>query len=190
MSVFNTPEPPVKARQIDLLPPLPKPGDIRVNSIDPLIISSLISELPADEETEYGLNRLAFLDKPGLHTTIDPWPSREPGDNWIVEASYSPGNRITIANGTFSKDTPEDARLHPVIPQTSLRDGVCDLVVGVRRVSNPGGDYERSPPLTVLIKTSLPGGPDPDENKPYHQGLAPIKVDPTVLWDGVTKDYL
>jgi hypothetical protein len=62
MSVFNTPEPPVKARQIDLLPPLPKPGDIRVNSVPVLVITSLIS-LPADEEAEYGINRRAFQEE-------------------------------------------------------------------------------------------------------------------------------
>jgi hypothetical protein len=195
MSIFNTPDAPVKARQIDLLPPLPKPGDIRPESITPLLIPSLISNLPADEETEYGLNRLAFLDETnqptGLTTVIDPWPSMAQGDDWIVEAIYSPGNPITLVSGTVSA-TQVDQRLFPVISQNDLRDGVCDLVVGVRRVSNVGGDYERSPALKVLIKTTLPGGPDPDPDptEPYHQGLAPIEVERDILDSGVTKDYL
>lgn len=193
MSVFNTPEPPVKARQIDLLPPLPKPGDIRVNSITPLLISELIAPLPADEGVHGGINQETFLDKDGnpedLEVAIDPWLSMSEDDEWIIEAIYSPGNPITLVSDNVDV-TQVDERIFATINPNQLRDGVCDLVVGVRRISNPGGDYERSPPLTVLIKTTLPGGPDPDKNKPYHQGLAPIKVDPTVLRDGVTKDYL
>jgi hypothetical protein len=192
MSIFNTPDSPVKARQIDLLPLLPKPGDIRVQSITPLVITSLIS-LPADEETEYGINRLAFQEErdqlKGLITAIDPWPSMSEGDHWIVEAIYSPGNPITLRSGTVSA-TQVEGRLFQAISQNELHDGVCDLVVGVRLVSNVGGDYERSPALKVLIKTTLPGGPDPAPTEPYHQGLAPIEVDPTVLRNGVTKDYL
>ena len=193
MSVFNTPEPPVKARQIDLLPPLPKPGDIRVNSIDPLLVSGFVPNLPEDEGVHGGINLLAFLDGKDqpteLNVVIDPWLSMSEGDEWIIEAIYSPGNPITLVSDNVDVSQ-VDNRMFPTIKKDQLRDGVCDLVVGVRRISNPGGDYERSPPLTVLIKTNLPGGPDPDKNEPYHQGLAPIKVDPTVLRDGVTKDYL
>jgi hypothetical protein len=195
MSVFNTPEPPVKARQIDLLPPLPKPGDIRVNSITRLSISGFVLELPADEGVHGGINRLAFLDKEnkprGLITHIEPWLSMAAGDEWIIEAIYSPGNPITLVSDTVGP-TQVDQRLTQVISQDRLPDGVCDLVVGVRRISSAGGDYERSPPLTVLIKTTLPGGPDPvpGEKEPYHQGLAPIEVERDILDSGVTKDYL
>jgi hypothetical protein len=193
MSVFNKPEPPVKARQIDLLPPLPKPGDIRVNSITRLLTFDLIDKLPEDEGVHFGINQETFLDKDGnpkdLKVAIDPWVSMSKDDEWIIEAIYSPGNPITLVSDNVDV-TQVDKRIFATINPNQLRDGVCDLVVGVRRISNPGGDYERSLPLTVLIKTSLPGGPDPDENKPYHQGLAAIKVDPTVVRDGVTKDYL
>jgi len=192
MSVFNTPEPPVKARQIDLLPPLPKPGDIRVNSVPVLVITSLISLL-ADDEAEYGINRRAFQEEinqlKGLITAIDPWSSMSAGDHWIVEAIYSSGIPITLANGTVS-DTQVNLRILQVISQNDLPDGVCDLVVGVRRISNVGGDYERSPALKVLIKTTLPGGPDPDPTEAFHQGLAPIEVERDILDNGVTKDYL
>jgi hypothetical protein len=192
MSVFNKPEPPVKARQIDLLAPLPKPGDIRVNSVPVLVITSLIS-LPADEEAKYGINRRAFQEKinqlKGLVTAIDPWSSMSEGDHWIVEAIYSSGIPITLANGTVS-DTQVNLRILQVISQNDLPDGMCDLVVGVRRISNVGGAYERSPALKVLIKTTLPGGPDPDEKEPYHQGLQPIQVEQDVLDSGLTKDYL
>lgn len=193
MSAFNTPDAPVKARQIDLLPPLPKPGDIRVNSIDPLLISGFIPNLPADEGVHGGINRLAFLDGKGqpteLNVVIDPWLSMSERDEWIIEAIYSPGNPITLVSDTVNV-TQVDNRLFPTIKKDQLPDGVCDLVVGVRRVSNAGGDYERSPPLKVLIKTTLPGGPDPDEKEPYHQGLAPIEVERDILDNGVTKDYL
>lgn len=193
MSVFNTPDAPVKARQIDLLPPLPKPGDIRVNSIDPLLISGFIPNLPADEGVHGGINRLAFLDGKGqpteLNVVIDPWLSMSEGDEWIIEAIYSPGNPITLVSDTVNV-TQVDNRLFPTIKKDQLPDGVCELLVGVRRISNVGGDYERSDPLTVLIKTTLPGGPDPDEKEPYHQGLAPIEVERDILDNGVTKDYL
>ena len=192
MSIL-TPESLVKARQIDLLGPLPDTGDSSIQSITPLLIPNLISNLPADEETEFGLNGLAFLDETnqptGLATVIDPWTSMAQGDVWKVEAIYSPDNPITLASDTVSA-TQVNQRLFPVISQNDLRDGVCELVVGVRRVSNVGGDYERSPPLKVLIKTTRPGGPDPDEKEPYHQGLAPIEMERDALESGVTKDYL
>lgn len=193
MSVFNTPEPPVKARQIDLLPPLPKPGDIRVNSIDRLLISGFIPNLPADEGVHGGINRLAFLDgkdqPTALNVVIDPWLSMSEKDEWIIEAIYSPGSPITLASDTVNASQ-VDNRMFPTIQKKQLPDGVCDLVVGVRRISNIGGDYERSPALKVLIKTTLPGGPDPDEKEPYHQGLQPIQVEQDVLDSGLTKDYL
>jgi hypothetical protein len=193
MSVFNTPEPPVEARQIDLLPPLPKPGDIRVNSIDPLWVSGLIDEMPEDEGVQYGINQVSFLHENNqqkyLVVAILPWLSMSINDEWIIEAIYSPGNPITLVSDTVDR-TQVNYEIVATINQNQLPDGVCDLVVGVRRFSNPGGDYERSPPLTVLIKTSLPGGPDPDEKAPYHQGLAPIEVEPDILDSGVTKDYL
>jgi hypothetical protein len=193
MSVFNTPEPPVKARQIDLLPPLPKPGDIRVNSIDRLLISGFVPNLPADEGVHGGINRIAFLDgndqPTELNVVIDPWLIMSKGDEWIIEAIYSPGSPITLVSDTVNLSQ-VDYRIFPTIKKDQLPDGVCDLVVGVRRISNTGGDYERSEPLTVLIKTTLPGGPDPDEKAPYHQGLAPIEVERDILDSGVTKDYL
>ena len=46
------------------------------------------------------------------------------------------------------------------------------------------------PALKVLIKTTRPDGPDPDETEPFHQGLAPIEVERDILDSGVTKDYL
>jgi hypothetical protein len=193
MNTFSTPGPLVEAQQIDLLASLPKPGDVRVNRINPLWISGLINNLPADEGDVYGINRLAFLDEKDqpteLNTAIDPWLNMSQGDEWIIEATYSQGNPITLASDTVSA-TQVDNRLFPTIKQDQLPDGVCELLVGVRRISNAGGEYERSAPLTVLIKTTLPGGPDTDLTEPYHQGLQPIEVEQDVLDNGLTKDYL
>ncbi|WP_415773438.1 Ig-like domain-containing protein [Pseudomonas sp. LB3P38] len=174
-------------QQVDVLPPLPKPGELRSLSIDRLLIANLITGLPGDEGVEGGINYDMLHD--GLDVVIDPWLQMSLGDEWVVRAIYGSTPPITVLTDTV-KDTEVNQRIFRTIAANQLKDGVCNLHVGVRRVSNAGGDYEQSPPLTVLIKTTLPGGPDPDIKEPYHQNLAPIQVDQDILINGVTKDYL
>jgi hypothetical protein len=174
-------------QQVDVLPPLPKPGDLRSLSIDPLIIANLITGLPADEKVVGAINHDMLLK--GLNVVLDPWLNMLRGDEWVVRAIYGSEPPITLLADT-AKETEVDQRIFRTISANQLKDGLCNLQVGVRRISNAGGDYEQSIPLTVLIKTTLPGGPDPDLNEPYHQNLKPIQVDQDILINGVTKDQL
>lgn len=190
MTMFGKTGSLIDDRQIDLLPPVRKPGDIGVLSISPPIVSNLKQDLPADEGVVGGINLALMTSVSGeLGMAIDPWPSMSPGDDWIIEATYLPGSTITLEEGQVT-DSQVDQRIFTTVLPGRVLDGVCELRVGVRRVSGAGGDYERSAPLLVLIKTTLPGGPDPDSAKPYHQGLASIEVAKDILLNGVTKDYL
>jgi hypothetical protein len=177
----------IDSKQVDVLPPLPKPGEPKSVSIDRLLIANLITGLPEDEGVMGGINYDMLHD--GLDVVIDPWQQMSQGDEWVVRAIYGSAPPITVLADTV-KDTEVNLRIFRTIAGNQLKDGVCNLHVGVRRISNAGGDYEQSLPLTVLIKTTLPGGPDPDIKEPYHQNLAPIQVDKDILINGVTKDYL
>lgn len=176
--------------QIDQLPPVRRSGDIGVLSISPPIVSNMKQDLPEDEGVVGGINltlMTSVSDELGM--AIDPWSSMSLGDDWIIEATYLPGPTTTLKEGQVT-DSQVGERIFTTVFPGRVLDGVCELRVGVRRVGGAGGDYERSAPLPVLIKTTLPGGPDPDSAKPYHQGLASIEVAKDILLNGVTKDYL
>lgn len=192
MSIFNVPihseSSVIDDRQINVLRPLPKrePGSYGLYNISLPIITNMVTGIPADENVLGGINLAMTLNE--LDVVIDPWEEMD-RDDFTVQATYAGEPPFSVVADSV-KDTELGQRIFRPLPANQLRDGICELRVGVRRISNPGGDYTFGAPLTLLIKTILPGGPDPDPKEPYHQSLPPIQVDKDVLLNGVTKDYL
>jgi hypothetical protein len=175
-------------RQTDVLRPLPKrePGSSGLYAISVPVITNMVTGIPADENVLGGINLAMTLNE--LEVVIDPWKGMD-RDDFMVQATYAGESPFPVIADSV-KDTELNERLFRPLPAAQLRDGLCELRVGVRRISNTGGEYEFGSPLTLLIKTTLPGGPDPDPMAPYHQSLPQIQVDKDVLLNGVTKDYL
>ncbi|MHC8402574.1 hypothetical protein ACYZTX_24790 [Pseudomonas sp. MDT1-17] len=206
MSIYavppNSPDSNIDTRQVDVLPPVPQAGDIRINAISPLLIPNLVTGLPADENVLGGINLAMTEDRDnpndpnesrGVSTYIDPWVNQAPGDKWTVRARHI-NDLTSIALRTDDVSATQlNQRIHARLPGHLLRNGINELYVGVLRLSaGPGGeeDEAQSPRLPVLILKDLPGGPDPDPERPDHQNLAPPTVSADILKNGVTQDQL
>lgn len=198
----NTPDLNIDTRQVDVLPPVPQPGDIRINAIPLPLIPNLVTELPEDENALGGINQAMTegRDNPndpnepgGVSCFCDPWVNQEEGDKWTVRARHiNDTTSIALRTGDVNA-TQLNQRIHARLPGHLLRNGITELYVGVLRLSaGPGGeeDEEQSPRLPVLILKDLPGGPDPDPELPDHQNLAPPTVSADILKNGVTQDQL
>lgn len=206
MSIYavppNSPDLNIDTRQVDVLPPVPQSGDIRINAITPPLIPSLVTGLPEDENVLGGINQAMTegRDNPndpneprGVSCFCDPWVNQEVGDKWTVRARHiNDTTSIALRTGDVST-TQLNQRIHARLPGHLLRNGISELYVGVLRLSaGPGDeeDEEHSPRLPVLILKDLPGGPDPDPELADHQNLAPPTVSADILKNGVTQDQL
>lgn len=188
--------------QVDVLPPVPQPGDIRINAITPPLIPNLVTGLPENENVLAGINYAMTegrdnpddLNEPrGVSCFCDPWIDQAPGDKWTVRARHiNDTTSIALRTGDVSA-AQLNQRIHARLPGHLLRNGITELYVGVLRLSaGPGGEEDevQSPRLSVLILKDLPGGPDPDPDSADHQNLAPPTVSADILNNGVTQDQL
>lgn len=183
--VQNVSDDDIDTRQVDLFP-TPQPGAIRANAIAPLLIPQLIP-VPDDENVLGGINQAMLAGAPsqpigpqGLRTYIDPWQAQQEEDQYRVRARYLDSTRsIIVAEGEV---TAVNQRI--ITWLAGLIDGVCELYIGVFRLSAGAPvdeeDEEQSPRLPVLIKTTFPGG---------NVRLPALVVSADLQKNGVTKDF-
>ncbi|VEF10786.1 Uncharacterised protein [Pseudomonas fluorescens] len=140
-----------------------------VLALSPLFIPGQIPHIhDADgtpNENRYGINRsMCASNAKGLLVNVLPYTNAEEGDNIRIFSSLDPIELLSfnLAAGQ------ENETSHVFLPGHLLKPGFQTLHYEVMRNSQNIGN---APPLEVLIRFMIPGGTDPEPDRPGHYRL-------------------
>lgn len=107
---------------------------------------------------------------------MPPWDGYEDGD--VLEILW--GAAETVVGSRLANAIDVNKGLEVFVPATAIvnqRAGIHDVRAQVRGLL---GNTVKSPPITVVVKLTVPGGLDPDPTTPYqNENLDPPTVEPT-----------
>ncbi len=169
----------------ELLPELLSEQSAGVLALAPIYIPGQIPEIHDADGTpnpnRVGVNRsMITSNAKGLLVNVDPYADSKPGDNIQIFSSLDPTPLLSFN----LLDGQENEISHVFLPGHLLVAGFQTIWYVITRNSQ---NFGTSPPLEVFIRTLLPGGADPQPDRPGHYRLlAPVLLN--VPAGGVTKE--
>lgn len=143
--------------------------DANILTLVPLYIPGQIPGIHDADGTpnanRFGVNRsMCTSNAEGLLVNVYPYLNAEKGDHIVIRSSIDATELLSfnLAAGQ------EDETSHVFLPGHLLKPGFQTLHYEVIRKSQ---NYGRSTPLDVLIRFLMPGGPDPEPDRPGHYRL-------------------
>jgi hypothetical protein len=154
----------------EALPESQPAPDNGVLAIDPIYIPGQIPEIHDADGTpnpnRVGVNRsMITSNAKGLLVDVFPYLNSEAGDNIRIYTSLNPGTPLLSFNLQAGQ---ENEISHVFIPAHLLLMGFQTIWYVIIRDSNNWGE---SDPLLVFIRVTLPGGTDPQPDRPGHYRL-------------------
>ncbi len=148
--------------QIDLLG-----GGTR--ALDPVNIPNLV--VPVQTEGAFGGVNKSMLESntSGLLVIIQRYPNMQSGD-WI-KVFWGDENTPVAADVVVD---PELDNFPMFVDADDVPEGLHDLWCSVTR--SGGGNGGESLPITILTRTDIPGGADPEPDTPGHENLLPAQT--------------
>ncbi|WP_339523343.1 RCC1 domain-containing protein [Pseudomonas sp. EL_65y_Pfl2_R96] len=169
----------------ELLPELLSEQSSGVLALAPIYIPGQIPEIHDADGTpnpnRFGVNRSMITSNAnGLLVNVDPYTDSKSGDNIQIFSSLDPTPLLSF----YLMAGRENEISHVFLPGHLLVAGFQTFWYVITRNSQ---NYGTSPPLEVFIRTLLPGGTDPQPDRPGHYRLlAPVLLN--VPAGGVTKE--
>lgn len=169
----------------ELLPKVLSEKSASILALSPIYIPGQIPEIHdadgAPNPNRFGVNRSMITSNAnGLLVNVDPYADSESGDNIQIFSSLDPTPLLSFN----LLDGQENEISHVFLPGHLLVAGFQTFRYVITRNSQNVGT---SPPLEVFIRTLLPGGTDPQPDRPGHYRLlAPALLN--VPAGGVTRE--
>ncbi|QBF26370.1 hypothetical protein EXN22_11945 [Pseudomonas tructae] len=163
----------------------PRPWFLRVNQVRNLEDShvriphmKLFEDHPEGVQGGIGIRALQG-DSKGMLVLVEPYLKMAAGDQVQIYC----GDKVTPVTPTAYVVRPEDVNelLFIYVPSNRVPKDVHEIWFTVKALSS---DEQSSAALKVKIKTTLPGGPNPNPGSPHHTGLMfPIMPPGLIDWD-------